>query len=441
MGFRKNAVEALDSLAKKSDNKDAWLLLNSALKHKDIKIRRLVALTVGEGNPEAFPVLIDMLNDKKVIDDYFAVNKGITGTIQKSEFNLKLLDNSENVENVLGVTKAISTLGIFATFYGLPEVSLPEVKGTFVKWLNYDLDDHTKDLMIQGLGSMGDKECIDVIKPFLAKDETKISAAIALGKLGDKSVFPFLLECLNKNQEGLDLLDLSDAFTRIGTPAVGDLIKALDNSNPDVKELAINALGQIGDKSAAPYLINMIDENNPKITSDVVLALGALGEKSALVSLVNLYKSKKTDLRREILRAFEGLADPTIQSLLVEAVNNRDIDLQSRCISICALGKIKDKKAITFLENLFKTESGLIKLNAAYALCRGGKPQYESYLRENLQDENLGEPAASMLVHLKGEEAIPIIEVTMKDASDAEKEFMRNYLKRMIRVSKAQTAR
>lgn len=427
LDLERNALESLDRLASRSANKEAWSLLNSALKHKDIKIRRLAALKIGGGNPEALPILIDMLNDKKMVEAYITMNKVMSGKIKESEFKLNL----EDMEEALGVREAITTLRFYAKAYGFTEA-----KGTFVKLLNYDLDDDTKDLLIEGLGEIGDKESIKDIKPFLTKDETKDAAAIAIGRLGDKSVLPLLVERLNKGLVGLDSLELGEAFIGIGGPAVDDLIKALGNPNPEVKELAIHALGLIGDKTATPYLIKLVDENNPSLTSYVFIALGRIGDKKALPVLIEFYNNKKINLRKEILRAFNGLADSSIKSLLIEAAKDKNTDLQSRCLSIRTLGSINDDEVIAFLEDSFKKESGMIKLNAAYALCREGRPQYESYLKESLQDENLSEPATWMLIDLKGDEAVPIIEAVMKDKSDIEMKFMRSYLKEMVRESK-----
>ena len=126
-----------------------------------------------------------------------------------------------------------------------------------------------------------------------------------------------------------------------------------------------------------------------------------------------------------------------VARLLIEAAKGKDIDPQSRRQSIRALGRIKDDEVIAFLEDLFKKESGMIKLNAAYALCKEGNSQYESYFKEALQDENLFDSASSLLVDLKGEEAIPIIEEALKDRSDVEKKAMRSYLEQMVRESKA----
>ena len=433
LGLERSAVESLDKKVKGPADKEAWLLLNSALKHKDIKIRRLAALKIGGGNPEAFPILIDMLNDKKLIQAYITMNKVMNGEIKEPEFKLSDL---EDMQEVQGIQEAISTLGIYAKIYGFPEV-----KGTFVKLLSYDLDDFTKMEVIRELGEIGDKETIKDIEPFLAKDGMKDAAALALGRLGDASVLPILVEHLNRQQVGIDWLDLSEAFIGIGKPAVVDLIKALDSPNPEVKEITIHALGMIGDRSATPYLIKLINEDDPKTTGEVVIALGNMGDKSALPVLIELFNSKKINLKKEIYRAFEDLADPSIKSLLIEAAKGKDIDPQSRLQSIRALGRIKDDEVIAFLEDLFNRESGDIKLNAAYALCKEGRAKYEPYLEEALRDQGLYDPASSMLIDLKGEAAIPIIEASLKDKPDINIKFLRGCLEQMILESKAKANR
>lgn len=432
LDLERNAVESLDRKVKGPADKEAWLLLNSALKHKDIKIRRLAALKIGGGNPEAFPILIDMLNDKKLVEDYIIMNKAMNGEIKESEYKLNL----EDMQEVSGIGEAISTLGIYAKVYGFPEA-----KETFIKLLNRDLDSHTKVLLINGLGSMGDKESMKTIRPFLAKEETKDAAAIALGKLGDKSVLPLLVERLNKGLVGLDSLELGEAFTGIGSPATGDLIKALDSPNSEVRELAIHALGRIGDKLATPYLIKLVDENNPTLTGDVVIALGDLGDKQALPILINLYNSKKINLKKEILRAFTGLPDKSIEPLLIEIVKGKNSTLEFKCMAIETLGNIKDTELVGLFENLLKDGDETIKLTAAYALCKTGKSEYETYLKEALKNEALYCPAVSMLIDLKGEGALPIAEDTLKGKSEEQKKAMRMELKLILDASKNKRAK
>ncbi len=424
LDLERNAVESLDRKVKGPADKEAWLLLNSALKHKDIKIRRLAALKIRGGNPEAFPILIDMLNDKKLIEAYINMNKAMNGEINESEYKLNL----EDMQEISGIGKAISTLGIHAKVYGFQEA-----KETFIKLLDYDLDDYTKALLIEGLGSMGDKESMKAIKPFLAKEGTKDAAAAALGKLGDKSVLPLLVEHLNK---GFYSLELCEAFIGIGKPAVEPLIKALDNPNPEIRELAIHALGQIGDKSATPYLIKLIDENNPTLTGNVIIALGNLGDKQALPILINLYNSKKINLRKEILGAFTGLPDKSIEPLLMDVIKDKNSTLEFKCMAIETLARIKDAELVGFFENLLKDENETIKLTAAYALCKIGKSEYETYLKEALKKEGLYYPAVSMLIDLKGEDALSIIENICKDKPEEQKKVMRMEFKMMLEASK-----
>lgn len=416
--------EALQRLIDLKGEPEAFLILNRLLDDKDVRIRRLAALAIPfESRKKSVPILVDMLKEKKLMDDYLIFEKTMYGKAKETKEARSIYANPQLIEDMFMVDHAISDLSIMGA---------KEASDTFIELLNYDLTTYTRLVLIGGLGKMGDRKAIASLKPFLADDETRQQAAIALGKLGDKDALPLLLPYLKEGVKDVNKWELVEAFVGIGEPSVPHLIKALDSNDPKAKEIAIHSLGHVGDKSAVPYLVKLIDEDNPKLTSDIIRALGRLGDKKALPALIGLYNSKKLNLRKEIIFAFSGLPDNSIRPLLFEVARDKNADLESRSSAIRTLGEIKDEEVIPFLEKLLKSENRMVQLNAAYALCKTGKLKYESYLIEGLQDENLADQAFSLLIDLKGEDAIPIIEESIKNKSDIDRKLMRNFLEQIV---------
>jgi HEAT repeat protein len=63
-------------------------------------------------------------------------------------------------------------------------------------------------------------------------------------------------------------------------PAVQDLVTALRDSDSDVREKSAEALGLIGDASAAPALVDKLNDANEKVRLAAMLSLGRLGQSA-----------------------------------------------------------------------------------------------------------------------------------------------------------------
>ena len=96
-----------------------------------------------------------------------------------------------------------------------------------------------------------------------------------------------LLEIQISALTGYDLslqADVVEAFKELGDKGVfPNLINALNNHNSITKGYAAEALGELGDKDAVPHLINALNDNDNYswVRSDAAEALGKLGDNSA----------------------------------------------------------------------------------------------------------------------------------------------------------------
>ncbi|MBU4488268.1 MAG: HEAT repeat domain-containing protein [Candidatus Omnitrophica bacterium] len=420
VNVRRDAVQELTQLS--DGNLEASRLLEGYLRDPDIRIRRRAAVAAALRNKTAIPILLEMLKDEKVINNYFSYEKIMTGPSR--EYNSADIEEIGDDFDMVG--SAISVLGI---------MKVHEAANVVTRFLKKESS--FSPIIIQALGSMNNPEVISAIRPFLDNKETRKEAIVALAKLGDATVLPLLMEELKGELRGIYWYELQTAFIGIGKPAVPELIKLLKNDNPKIKEMAILALGAIGDKSATVHLLKMIDENNPKVTGDVVLALGRLGDKDALPKLIELYNNKKVNLRKELLIAFSNLADTRIKPILIEAAQDQNLDFEFRCAAIQTLGKIKDEDIAPLLEGYLKEDNKMLGLNAAYALCKSGKMEYESYLWNALNDAQLSMQSMMFLIDLKGEPGIEqIVEKTSKNKTADEKDIMRQQLQQMYNMMK-----
>jgi HEAT repeat protein len=158
----------------------------------------------------------------------------------------------------------------------------------------------------KSLGQLGDKRAVGpLITAFKNEDmETRTATAEALGLLGDSAAVAPLVEALNDPDAGLRqvcaqaldklhyqpekvednityliALQAWDKVAKMGAPAFEPLSACLSDQNMDIKQGAIEALGNLGDKRAVSPLSEALPDWN--LNGALVSALEKLGWKPA----------------------------------------------------------------------------------------------------------------------------------------------------------------
>src|ERR1044071_1314888 len=104
--------------------------------------------------------------------------------------------------------------------------------------------------------------------------------------------------------------------------AIEPLIDALQDENVGVRGAAANALGNIGDSAAIPYLLPLLRHANPQLVVWAAFALTKLGRDSFSV-LETTLQSEDVDVRRSTILAFQQLGDQRAIPLLLEISNDQ----------------------------------------------------------------------------------------------------------------------
>lgn len=75
----------------------------------------------------------------------------------------------------------------------------------------------------------------------------------------------------------------ADALSRIGKPAVPQLIAALQHPDPKVRRAATSVLARMGSeaKDAVPALIQLLEDENPSVRRCAAKTLGRIGPEAA----------------------------------------------------------------------------------------------------------------------------------------------------------------
>lgn len=99
------------------------------------------------------------------------------------------------------------------------------------------------------LGEIGNPGAVDtLVKALTDKNiNVRLTAAWALGKIGDRRAEPALIKELKKNKDPHARLIAAYALHKMGYPgAISAVVKELDNKNQGVREHAVYILGKIG---------------------------------------------------------------------------------------------------------------------------------------------------------------------------------------------------
>ncbi|PIQ84201.1 MAG: hypothetical protein COV75_03470 [Candidatus Omnitrophica bacterium CG11_big_fil_rev_8_21_14_0_20_63_9] len=221
------------------------------------------------------------------------------------------------------------------------------------------------------LGDIGDKRAVlalvHVLRDNGSKGYTRIAAAGALYKLKrepeteDERIFYLLAKS--------DLQELA----KIGRSAVPLLIEILKNSPCSV---AVEALGEIGDKRAVEVLIAELRSSSINVFRDYNIAaakaLGKIGDKRAIPALIEASKDGNGALRRSAVESLGKIGDQQAVPMLIEALEDHSEDIRRSAVD--ALVRIKEP-AVPALITVLREGDEVPRSLAAEALEKIGGPR------------------------------------------------------------------
>ncbi len=157
------------------------------------------------------------------------------------------------------------------------------------------------------------------IKKEAPKEETQTTQEEQFKETEKKQTLPVKSTYTQKRIEGF-IRQLGDTNVRvrnsavkhlraIGKPAEQPLIKALENSDPNVRQLAATLLGDIGDVLAIKPLYKVLNEGNSNISKSAGLALGKIRRRVTSEEwdkAVQEYRdSRRLEMEREMAKEVE----------------------------------------------------------------------------------------------------------------------------------------
>ena len=365
----KNTISAARALQRMRRGLTALGPVSELLKSKDPGLRRMAVVVLGDmDTPKVIPLLKPMLKDPKVRNTTIDA-LGRIGGPEAAKVLVPLLrektglisgeGSSYQMEKSAGVWPVLSRIGDKSI---VPDV-IPVLK---------DADPTRRANAARVLGALKDPRAIDALTPLLKDRSEDVhwspvceTAVEALGDIGDPKALPALFEAVMnpkckqakavesigkiKGEQAVafleGLLDNPSARAAGAAPAAmkalggsGDkravkpLVRMLTSSFHDYIAAAAEALGRLGDPSAADDLVPLMND-----VPEAAVALGTLGDKRAVEPLLEMLGDPRQNL--DVANALAGLKDERAREPLMREY--RTFPAGSVIVALAQLGDMR----------------------------------------------------------------------------------------------------
>ena len=258
-------------------------------------------------------------------------------------------------------------------------------------------------------------------------DEFLVEDAIdALRKLGSPAI-PQLIEALQS--ENLQVRQGAvDALGKIGQSAIPDLLEGLKSDKEQVRWGAAKALGIVGSdaKEAVPDLIEALQDKEARVRSSAADALGGIGRdaKVAVPDLIEALQDKEARVRSSAAYGLGGIESDAKEAVpdLIEALQDKEARVRSS--AAYGLGGIGHdaKDAIPDLSKALQDSDKDVRRHAAWALGRighdvkGAVSDLSKALQDPDKDVRISAAFAFYFIGVEAKEAVPELKAALQDS-------------------------
>ena len=197
--------------------------------------------------------------------------------------------------------------------------------------------------------------------------------------------------------------------------SVPTLLKALEDRDPDVRNVAARSLGRMKLQAAEEALVDLLGKHDQAVSARIAAICIEMGPRTAPL-LIRTLREGTPKARFWAARILGEIKDARATRSLGDALADKDADVRSA--AVWALGMIADRASAALVEPLLQDSVWYVRAHAAEALGRIGDPNAVQPLAEALKDRSwwvrknaldalvrLGEPAKPVLLRtLNGED-------------------------------------
>ncbi|MCA2688823.1 MULTISPECIES: HEAT repeat domain-containing protein [unclassified Microcystis] len=268
---------------------------------------------------------------------------------------------------------------------------------------------------------LGLTKSIEVVNELLkaledSDKDVRWEAAEALGNIGSETAIAGLLKALEHSDYHVSW-NAAEALAKIGSEtAIPGLLKALEDSYKYVRGNAAEALAKIGTETAIPGLLKALEDSYKYVRGNAAEALGNIGSETAIAGLLKALEDSYEYVRLNAAEALGKIGSETAIPRLLKALE--DSHWYVRRDAAEALGKIGSETAIPGLLKALEDSDNNVRWKAVEALGNIGTETAIPGLLKALEDSNNygRRKAVEALAKIGSETAIPRLLKALEDS-------------------------
>jgi HEAT repeat protein len=221
---------------------------------------------------------------------------------------------------------------------------------------------------------------------------------------GDPKTIDALIGALNDSDPEVRQMVVT-TLSRMRDPRiVTALLPLLKDSNAEVREQAVFALARSGDARAITAVAGMIDDASPDVRQQAVHLLGRSRNPDALPALTKALKDSSPDVRQQAAFGLGQLRNPNAVDALIEALKDSSPDVREQ--AAFALGQLRNGRAVDALMAALKDSNEDVRQQSAFALGQLRDPKALPSLTAALRDSvaDVREQAAFAIGQISGQQ-------------------------------------
>ena len=253
-----------------------------------------------------------------------------------------------------------------------------------------------RESVIDVISKHGNERAASLVQPMMKSkdDEVRKSVARALGELPGAQALA-LLYTMTRDRK---LLVRLAAVRALGKPQatqfVPQLVDMMENTKQG-KEVYIDTLGMIGEKSAVPALKMQLGTGILEVRGAILIALARIEGEQAIPLLERFLRSSKREIRCQAADALGETSSQQAIRLLKSLLASAKGKLRRRAIR--ALGRLSGERTRAKLLDLYQGGAALDRADAILALAEGHWKEDVPRMIASLQDPNPSVRSAACL--------------------------------------------
>jgi HEAT repeat protein len=164
----------------------------------------------------------------------------------------------------------------------------------------------------------------------------------------------------------------------------------LQNSNPDIRELALDKIGTLKPHNALEIILPFLSDPNSEVRGTAACNLGDISDSRGVSHLIELFrKDPEEKVRSEALSALENYRDAEILKCLVDEVYREKKSRRPRQIVAQQLQHYNNEQSIEALITLLlEDEDVYVRIFACDSLLALNRPRLYEVWKQALEDES-----------------------------------------------------